>query len=331
MKQKGTPEVVDNPKSIRARKRQHDASVARTVYHFPALRQCASLHDLRVGQKAVFVSPYIQPKPRPPGRRKEHTYIGAPIRLIQSSNEEINALVKYKSEKLKSAPRARSKQQEVHRVNPKASALHKVRTVVESKLTSPRNLLDLRPFEGEPMSPKQFRVALKTQLGVSLEAPELAALVEHIDTNKDGYLDFSEISFQFLNPEKLEIYRTQSVQNVERLQKAVDKLYEGLEKLELPKNKLRAHLHQVFQEFDDNGDDFINQEELMVLFSLEFGVRLSEEELVQIFAFFDPNGDGRLKFSEFSHAILNKVDFEAALHTATEEKSRSRLLPPFLP
>ena len=101
--------------------------------------------------------------------------------------------------------------------------------------------------------------------GKHLDKNEIEKMFDSVDTDKSGFIDYSEFVVATMNEKNL-----------------------------LTNEKLQ----QAFKMFDKDGSGFISSDEIKEI--LGFGKTLSEEAVNDIIKQVDANGDGQISFEEFS-------------------------------
>lgn len=127
--------------------------------------------------------------------------------------------------------------------------------------------------DGDGMiSSEEFKLILNS-LGLNPTQSELTDLINEIDTNKDGKIDFTE-------------FRTK----LSFINKTLSKDDQFL---------------QAFRMFDKDGNGYISSSELRNVM-LSLGEKLSDEELDDMIASADIDGDGQVNYEEFVKIIFEK-------------------------
>ena len=103
-------------------------------------------------------------------------------------------------------------------------------------------------------------------LGKKLTTAEVHTMMLHVDTNKNGTIDFQEF-----------------LQLMERKTTAGDK---------------ESELRDAFNLFDKNGDGFISAEELKSVMK-SVGENMGDTEVEQMIKEADLDGDGKINYTEF--------------------------------
>lgn len=114
-------------------------------------------------------------------------------------------------------------------------------------------------------------------LGQKPTDDELQIMMNSVDVDQNGVIDFDE----FVGLMKNHLYADDSVPTVE------------------------AEMLEAFRVFDRNGDGFITEEELRQAL-LNLGERITEEELKEMIAEADKDGNGLIDYQEFIDMMNNK-------------------------
>jgi len=107
--------------------------------------------------------------------------------------------------------------------------------------------------------------------GKNLDKNDIEKMFDAVDSDKSGYIDYSEFVIAAMNEKQL-----------------------------LTNEKLQ----QAFKMFDKDGSGLISAEEIKEV--LGFGKTLSEEAVNEIIKQVDANGDGEISFEEFA-AMMRKL------------------------
>merc|ERR1711936_687792 len=107
---------------------------------------------------------------------------------------------------------------------------------------------------------------------------EMAAMIENVDKNRNGTVDFEEFLEMMVN-----------------INESLADHYSVVAK--------------AFQVFDMNGDGLITAEEIRETMRL-LGESVSEDDIREMVVAADSNGDGLIDFSEFSNLFKNTALFE---------------------
>jgi Ca2+-binding EF-hand superfamily protein len=81
----------------------------------------------------------------------------------------------------------------------------------------------------------------------------------------------------------------------------------------------KLNLKAVFRSFDLDGGGSIDKEEFNNVL-LAFHIQLSTKEVDNVFAIFDPEGDGDISYLEFVYAVKNRADFIFRLLKAEKKR-----------
>ncbi|XP_045181825.2 squidulin-like [Mercenaria mercenaria] len=133
------------------------------------------------------------------------------------------------------------------------------------------NVIDLN-HDGR-ISESELKRACK-QLGILLTKEELIEIMSEADTDGNGYIEYKE--FEKLVGHQLVIANY--------------------------KNK---QLRKAFENFDKDGDGYITATEIKQVFQ-ESGVELDDDEIAELVAEADENGDGVISFEEFVSTVCEK-------------------------
>ncbi|XP_053250751.1 troponin C, skeletal muscle isoform X1 [Podarcis raffonei] len=121
---------------------------------------------------------------------------------------------------------------------------------------------------GGDISTKELGTVMR-MLGQTPTKEELDAIIEEVDEDGSGTIDFEEFLVMMVRQMK-----------------------------EDAKGKSEEELAECFRIFDRNGDGFLDAEELVEIFRLS-GEPVSEEEIEELMKDGDKNNDGRIDFDEF--------------------------------
>lgn len=114
-------------------------------------------------------------------------------------------------------------------------------------------------------------------LGQQPTEEELEMMINSVDTDQNGVIDFDE----FVAIMRTHLYTEDTVPDLD------------------------AELLEAFRIFDRNGDGFITKEELRQAL-LNLGERLTDEELDRMMADADTDGNGLIDYPEFAAMMRNK-------------------------
>lgn len=112
------------------------------------------------------------------------------------------------------------------------------------------------------------------KLGILLTSKEVYDMMKEADKNGNGYLEYRE--FERIMGQQLVIA-----------------------------NFRNKELLKEFQKFDIDGDGFITGEEIRQVFH-ESGIAMTDEDVNELIAEADANGDGVISFEEFVHSVCEK-------------------------
>ena len=110
-------------------------------------------------------------------------------------------------------------------------------------------------------------------LGQNLSEDELKAMIEEVDTDKSGTIDFQE----FL----------------------------GLMAWKMKESGIEEELIEAFKVFDRDGNGLISAHELRFVMSTS-GEELSEEDIEEMIREADENGDGYIDYEEFVRMMMSQ-------------------------
>ena len=110
-------------------------------------------------------------------------------------------------------------------------------------------------------------------LGIGVSKPQLQEIMDELDFNRDGEIDFEEFS-------SLSIFSEDREQTID--------------------------LREVFQRFDKNGDGFIDVGEMSSEAMSLLNRNLSESDIIKMFRIADNDGNGQLDYDEFVKVIMAK-------------------------
>ena len=112
-------------------------------------------------------------------------------------------------------------------------------------------------------------------LGQKASKAEIQAMVDEIDADGNGEIDFPEFLTMML--------RKMNTGNVEK------------------------ELKEVFTVFDQDGSGTISRQELRAALSM-LGEKLTDEEVEEAIKFADTSGDGEIEYDEFIQLVLSRDD-----------------------
>ncbi len=224
--------------------------------------------------------------------------------------------------------------------------LLRFRKVAEEAL---HNGTDLRGFQGEAMTKKQFKERMRSQFNLRLHPKEVDVIVAYFDKDGDELVDFvsddiTPVFFAFHEINQRSRFQVEvhgMFMNPERLQRAsakVDTRCEGkvltmalLDRIAAKKAARKKHgesgatfLAKTFKRYDKDRSGTVNMDELKnVLNAMD--IKNTPADLIAVFKMLDPNGDGSLSYGEFLDAYNNR------LRLFGEETDKRRLKQAFKP
>lgn len=151
---------------------------------------------------------------------------------------------------------------------------------------------------------EEFGDILKS-LGVSSQDKDLKEILESVDSNKDGRIDFDEFVAAMVKymPQQQQQQQTNEGNAVRRSTTQKSKSYPPPSDV---KKRISCHLEdelcECFKAFDKNDDGFISEQELSEVMS-KLGEKLSPEEIKDMMREADVNKDGQIDFTEFKKLI----------------------------
>ncbi|CAK9028472.1 Cycloserine biosynthesis protein DcsG [Durusdinium trenchii] len=324
-------------KRLRKIARRETSAKTRVLHRFPQLSASLSRGKLetaaqvvviqgdnRVGRgKAAKNRKGFSDKSNSNKNNNDSSFGSIPKRLLKSSEAEISALKELRTKRFQERLHSEvqhgghddQEEELVSEVQLVESVLGKVRVVAERLLQSCD--MDLRGFEGEAMTPDEFRVQLRTQFNLKLSPREVDILVDHLDDNSDGLIDYNEVVQKFLNPDRLRVQLRSSLRR-----SALDKFRATMDLLKAAIDDRGGDLSSLFAKFDQNGDNRISREEFAEALLDDLSLDLAEEGIDQVFDLFDAGGDGTLVLSEFRTAFFNRRAFEQQLIKQREQQRR---------
>ena len=77
----------------------------------------------------------------------------------------------------------------------------------------------------------------------------------------------------------------------------------------------------MFRDYDSDGGGSIDKEEFNQVL-LAFKIQLTLKELDNVFAIFDPEGDGDISYLEFVYAVKNRADYVRSLQSADDKRKK---------
>ncbi|KAI9314589.1 calmodulin 2 [Dichotomocladium elegans] len=141
----------------------------------------------------------------------------------------------------------------------------------------------------------EFSDILKS-LNVGATDKEIEAIIQAVDRNHDGQIDFEE--FVLAMTDHLHS-RDHSTRHESAAAKRAQSFPQSGKRLSYHESD---ELNQVFNAFDKNGDGFISIEELKEVMS-RLGENLNDHELKEMMQEADINKDGLIDFKEFKKLI----------------------------
>jgi len=201
------------------------------------------------------------------------------------------------------------------------SVLSRLQLAVEKKLHSVHTPLNLRGFQGKPMTPEDFRSLLLSQVGIRLTRTEVHSIFSHFDSNNDGFVDFQEVFNQFYYPKRMQDRKNRQISNDHIFEVVMDKIKTRIE-------EKGVNLEDIFADFDSNKDGHVSIEEFIDIIIEKLHCELHEWEIREVFSCFDPNNDGKLRLDEFMFGYYNRRKFLQLLVKAKpSQKSQFVFIP----
>lgn len=117
-----------------------------------------------------------------------------------------------------------------------------------------------------------------SKLQPDLSSRDIKDMIEQLDHNKNGKVEYSEFFNMMANQMK-----------------------------KPPVNNRRLELEKAFKKFDSNGDGFIQVSELGLVMKTFSGRNYSQKEINDMIEEADVNSDGKVSFDEF--CIMTKNSF----------------------
>lgn len=158
-------------------------------------------------------------------------------------------------------------------------------TEILSRTTSEmKRVFDTYDENGDGLICKTELANFMKKLDVDVSEDELSFMIESVDRNEDGYVDFEEF---------IELHKSFADRDV------------------LPESDVEfveeAELLEAFQVFDKNEDGFISAIELQtILRSLGINPAMKVQDCERIIHAVDKNSDGQVDFSEFRQLMVDQ-------------------------
>ncbi|XP_074292247.1 putative calcium-binding protein CML15 [Silene latifolia] len=159
-------------------------------------------------------------------------------------------------------------------------------SIKSEKLEQLRHIFERFDMDGDGSITQLELAALLRSLGVKTTGDQLYALLNNMDSNCNGYIEFDELA-EALIPE--------------------------LTNLDILVNQ--EQLLQVFQSFDRDGNGYITAAELAGSMA-KMGHPLTYKELAEMMREADTNGDGVISFHEFTTIMARSATDLFGLHNS---------------
>jgi hypothetical protein len=293
--------------------RRREAARRRTLLQFPGLGASASCGQLGGGDAEGTAPVALVQRERPAERRAvacegPKRYAGAPVELLRSGSDEINALARYRQEHLwrrEHAPRVAACEDDKGARGPNTAKEHEL--TFASGLDRFRTTMDKIAVA---VRTRQLEEAEKKARRLRRKRRERRLAAEAALPGAGGHEDESD------EADELEQELRQRHQHQHH-----------------PHGARADPLRELFARFDADGDGRVSRDEFSVLLLDRLGLELKDSEVSKIFDVFDPDRDGELRFAEFAFAYYNRRAFEQRLRAKEKEekKARSHLKKPFFP
>lgn len=137
-----------------------------------------------------------------------------------------------------------------------------------------KQIFDIFDRDGSGSIQTQELESVLETLGIGIKKAELKQILNELDTNRDGEIDFAEFS--------------------------------SLSLLNREEESQEEYLKQIFQQFDKNGDGYIDVAEMSSEAMSLLGRSLSDAEIIEMFRIADGDGNGQLDYDEFVRVIMTK-------------------------
>jgi len=145
--------------------------------------------------------------------------------------------------------------------------------LTEEQVAEFRTAFSLFDKDGDgTITAKELGIVMRS-LGQNPTEPELNDMMDEVDTDGNGFIDFHE--FLVLMAKKMK------------------------------ESESDQELFEVFLAFDKDGDQLVSREELRRAIE-RVGEYISEEELDELFADADLDRDGKLSYEEFVRVLMAK-------------------------
>ena len=169
---------------------------------------------------------------------------------------------------------------------------------------SARGKTDFGAFQGYALSPKEFRKEMKQHFGVDLTMSESVAVVKHFDRDGDGHLDYKEIMYYMLHPERLTLEEPED-DDFSKIMTSVRQMAISHARARGMKPGKKFDLKSIFDAIDVDGNGTVSRDEFRKALRL-MNIRLTKRQLGICFEALDPDGSGAINYYEFAWAFYNR-------------------------
>ena len=178
-----------------------------------------------------------------------------------------------------------------------------------------------------------------TKLGAHISSKQMVTMFEKIDDDGSGDITLSELRRYIrksktvaarggisnvaarvvleggvaFNPVKFQEF--ESYTTLEAVNRVLVEIQTAVSRNE------QLNLKAVFRDYDSDGGGSIDKEEFNQVL-LAFKIQLTAKELDDVFAIFDPEGDGDISYLEFVYAVKNRADYVRSLELAEEKRKK---------
>ena len=178
-----------------------------------------------------------------------------------------------------------------------------------------------------------------TKLGAHISSKQMVTMFEKIDDDGDGDITLSELRRHIrksktaaarggisnvaarvvleggvaFNPVKFQEF--ESYTTLEAVNRVLVEIQTAVSRNE------QLNLKAVFRDYDSDGGGSIDKEEFNQVL-LAFKIQLTLKELDNVFAIFDPEGDGDISYLEFVYAVKNRADYVRSLQMADDKRKK---------